>query len=847
MFTPQRPCNLARLIFIVPLLFSLSFMLRAENHNNAMQTPSSFRPPQFKSTQKPHIEFAEHRLLVKFKGIPSRPPGRAMMPQTLPLKAASALNKVQGQVVKTLGVIGVHLVETPQPLGRAIEALYRSGAVEYAEPDYKVKAEVVPDDPAFDLLWGLNNTGQTGGVPDADIDAPEAWDTATLGKGVIVGVVDTGVDYSHEDLAGNMWQNPGEIAADGIDNDGNGWVDDIYGIDTVNNDSDPFDDNNHGTHVTGTIGALGNNGKGITGIAWETKIMALKFLDASGSGFNSDAIEAIGYALSMKNKLGYLRMILNNSWGGGGYSQALYDAIQTAQNEGVLFLAAAGNEGRDTDLYPHYPSGYDLDNIITVGASDQKDQPPVLFGTASWSNRGCTSVDLSAPGDNIFSTLPFNQYGFNSGTSMATPHVSGIAALIWSKYPNQNWRVVKSALLNSVEQKSALKKYSVSQGRVNLNRAINFAGFNKPAIWNVSPASGAPTTLITIRGHNFGATPGNVYINGLLASVISWNPDRIEAEISAGTAYGTGKVKVARADSNAVHIGACFKVAYTPSLVGHTFLPRGWASGALVGGDFWIIGGGTIWGQTGLVEKVDLATGQSRIDSDWMMPTPVTNTGAAAIGSKIYVVGGLDWNTSVVYGTLQIFDTTSETWSAGAPLPQPVASPAVAAVDDKLYVFGGANSSGAILNTTYIYDPIENSWSSGAAKPTAVSHGGAASFSTGGTIDILGGFTTPFFGSETTTAERYVIPGDSWTPLPAMVHAHGGAAGSYYKNKPHALFGSYRNKSGELYNAGKWRDVIEGIQSLYLPMAATSGGYLYILDGYDQSASYSNNIWRIKE
>ncbi|MHC4179946.1 MAG: S8 family serine peptidase, partial [Planctomycetota bacterium] len=264
----------------------------------------------------------------------------------------------------------------------------------YAEPNYQLHTwDTFPNDPSFVNLWGLHNTGQSGGVADADVDAPEAWSVSTGSGSVVVANIDTGVDYNHEDLGANMWVNPGETPGDGIDNDGNGYVDDVYGIDAVNGDSDPFDNNGHGTHTAGTIGAVGNNGLGVAGLNWDVQIMALKFLDASGFGSTDGAIACLDYVTMMRTNYGINVVASNNSWGGGGFSQALRDAIEASNQAGILFVAAAGNGGwdgvgDDNDLIPHYPSNYELDGIIAVAATDHNDR------RASFSNYGATSVDL---------------------------------------------------------------------------------------------------------------------------------------------------------------------------------------------------------------------------------------------------------------------------------------------------------------------------------------------------------------------------------------------------------------------------------------------------------------------
>jgi len=256
-----------------------------------------------------------------------------------------------------------------QALIERIAAMRASGLFEYVEPDYLLSTRLTPTDPAFidGTLWGLRNLGQAGGRAGADIDAVRAWDITTGSSSVIVAVIDTGVRYTHQDLASQMWINPGEIPGDGIDDDNNGYVDDVYGINAINDDGDPMDDNDHGSHVAGTIGAAANGGGPHVGVAWTVQIMACKFLSAQGFGSTSDAIQCIDYAVNMGAK------ILNNSWGGGGFSSALLDAINRALQAEVLFVAAAGNDGTDNDQGPHYPSNYPLENIISVAALDRSD------------------------------------------------------------------------------------------------------------------------------------------------------------------------------------------------------------------------------------------------------------------------------------------------------------------------------------------------------------------------------------------------------------------------------------------------------------------------------------------
>jgi PKD repeat protein len=369
-------------------------------------------------------------------------------------------------------------------VAEAIRQFRDDPRIEYIEPNYLWYAiETIPNDTDFAMLWGLHNTGQTGGTADADIDAPEAWSLRNDCSDVVIAVIDTGVDYTHPDLKDNMWTNPGEIPGNGIDDDGNGYVDDVHGWDWVNKDADPKDDHYHGTHCAGTIAGRGNNAGGVAGVCWRAKIMALKFLSASGSGSTDNAVKAVEYATLMKIDHGVNLRLTSNSWGGGGFSQALYDAIEAAGEAGILFVAAAGNNGKDTDASAHYPSSYDLDNIVSVAATDHKD------AKASFSNWGKTTVDLGAPGVKIYSTALNGGYRQADGTSMACPHVAGAAALVWARFPQLTAEQVKARLLESVDPVDSMKDRTVSGGRLNLFKAIDspdsqlkadFTAFYKP-------------------------------------------------------------------------------------------------------------------------------------------------------------------------------------------------------------------------------------------------------------------------------------------------------------------------------------------------------------------------------
>ena len=328
----------------------------------------------------------------------------------------------------------------------AVAAEYRllTDSVEYAEPNYVInldpepqaysppsyldRAVNGPNDPMFGDQWSLSNSGQRGGRAKADISALLAWEKTKGTRKVVVAVLDSGVDYTHPDLIKNMWVRPADIAAY-ADDDLGGRIDDAQGFNAIDNTGDPMDENGHGTHCAGIIGAEGDNNEGIAGINWQVEIMPLKFMNANGSGTTADAIKAINYVIDRK-RAGVNVRVINASWGSTMSSRALEDAIRKAGDEGILFVAASGNSSADADRSPHYPAGYNLPNIISVAALNRSDE------LASFSNYGAKSVHVAAPGAEILSTWLGRAFEEHSGTSMATPEVVGVAALVLAVEPN---------------------------------------------------------------------------------------------------------------------------------------------------------------------------------------------------------------------------------------------------------------------------------------------------------------------------------------------------------------------------------------------------------------------------
>lgn len=343
--------------------------------------------------------------------------------------------------------------------------------VEYAEPNDEIVLEdevsraepVLPNDPRFGDQWALANDGQRGGKEGADISAMRAWTVTKGSDKVVVAVLDSGVDYTHQDLVNNIWIRPQNIRQ--YEDRNLGTVNDIHGYNAVDNSGDPMDENGHGTHCAGIIGAEGGNDLGITGVNWNVQIMPLKFMNAGGFGDTKDAIECINYVIDRKHA-GVNVRVISASWGSTHKSRALEDVIRKAYEAGILFVAASGNSAVDTDRTPHYPASYNVGNIISVAALDRSDE------LASFSNYGAKSVHIAAPGKEILSTWLNNDFEEHSGTSMATPVVAGIAALALSMDPGLSVDELHEKLMKSVDKLESLKGKVATGGRISAAKAV---------------------------------------------------------------------------------------------------------------------------------------------------------------------------------------------------------------------------------------------------------------------------------------------------------------------------------------------------------------------------------------
>jgi subtilisin family serine protease len=436
-------------------------------------------------TQSP--KYRTDRILVRFR------PGVTRETMQAVHRAIGTTVLSEPAIVDRLQVVQLAVRETVEETVRQYRA---NPSVLYAEPDYIVHALGVPNDPQFPTQWNMQNTGQAGGTAGADIRATQAWGLTTGSSNVVVAILDTGIDYTHQDLAANVWSSGSGFSA--MDENGNPIECGAgsHGLNEVAASCDPMDDNGHGSHVSGIIGAEGNNGIGVAGVNWNVQILPCKFLNSSGYGDTSAAIQCLNLVKELKDS-GVNIVATNNSWGGSGFSQALQDAIQAQMQDGILFVAAAGNDFADNDQVPTYPANTALPNVLSVAATDRND------AVASFSNLGRHTVDLGAPGVDILSTTPNNTYSFDSGTSMAAPHVTGVAALLKAQDPSRDWRAIKNLILAGGHPIPALGD-TVTGRRLDAYGAVTCTNSTvtsrlQPIPDTISGSAGAPIALSALH------------------------------------------------------------------------------------------------------------------------------------------------------------------------------------------------------------------------------------------------------------------------------------------------------------------------------------------------------------
>lgn len=469
--------------------------------------------------------------------LPPHRPGELIVKFRSPKSAGKIVEGLKARTMTPVLPYGLQKISLPagKSVSDALSELGSNPDVLYAEPNYIARKSQIPNDPRFSEQWSL-----------AAISAPQAWDLATGSASVIVATLDTGIDYRHPDLIDNLWINNGEISNNGIDDDGDGIIDDVNGIVIKGGvvGGNPMDDDTadaHGTHVAGIIGAAGNNSVGVSGVNWRVKLVAVKFLHGPlGEGDLADAVTGMAYAI------GHGAKVINCSFEVPGSSKALAEAITEADKQGVLVVSAAGNSGNNIDRSVVVPASIRTSNNIAVAATTQNDTLP------SWSNFGQRSVDLAAPGGmstgdstGILSTVTlfdkntkqFLRYRTTAGTSMSAPHVSGVAALVWGAFPGLSHHQVRGRIMNGVDRLAGLKASTITGGRLNAFGALTAADI--PAIFSVVPGTPARGEEITISGVNFGNTAGNLKIGGAELQVTSWSDTVVTAIVPAAAIGGT--------------------------------------------------------------------------------------------------------------------------------------------------------------------------------------------------------------------------------------------------------------------------------------------------------------------
>jgi subtilisin family serine protease len=581
---------------------------------SAFMLPASMKSSSAISSQS---QYVKGEVLIKFK--------RGAETQQMML-AHSALN---ASVVKDYSLTGWQRVRLPEGMGveEALSHYRKLSFVAEAQPNFIYHILVTPNDARFGELYGM-----------AKIQAPTAWDTTTGSSSVIVAVIDTGVFYNHEDLAPNMWHNPGEVPSNGIDDDSNGYVDDVFGIDLPNNDSDPTDDFNHGTHVAGTIGARGNNGAGVAGVNWNVSIMAIKLHDSAGNATAADAIEAFQYVTMMKNR-GINIRVTNNSWGGApeaaGFDQALKDAIDAAGNAGILNVFSAGNNASNNDSLPFYPASYTSPHILSVAASTATD------ARAGFSNFGATSVDLAAPGQGILSSIIGTaSYGFNSGTSMAAPHVSGAAALLAAHNSSLSNLSLKASLMNSVDALSQWTGLVKTGGRLNIARAIasptvcNFTLSQNSQFFNSTGGSSSVDVTVATNCDWIAASnaPWITVVSGALGS----GNGTVNFSVAANpnSASRTGTMTIAGQPYTVTQEGVAGGCSFSISPTGQSFSTTGGSSVVNV-----TAGAGCNWTAVSNAAFITITGGASGSGNGSVNYSVAANSGSASRSGTMTIAG----------------------------------------------------------------------------------------------------------------------------------------------------------------------------------------------------------------
>ena len=799
-------------------------------------------------------------------------------------------------VKKSFKNTGVQVITLPAGISvaQAITTLKSNPDIEYAEPNLVYRINTLPNDPRFDDLWGLNNTGQTGGTDDADIDAPEGWDIA-IGKGdVVVGVIDTGIDYTHEDLMENMWINEAEASGTlGVDDDDNGYIDDIYGIDTFNDDADPMDDHGHGTHVAGTIGAVGNNEVGVVGVNWDVRIMALKFLSAGGYGYTDDAVECIEYVLDMRAKGVNIR-VTNNSWGGGGPSQALYNAINALRGRDVLFIAAAGNSARNTDRYRNYPSGYNLDNIIAVAATDHNDD------LSRFSNYGVRTVDVGAPGEDILSTLPGGGYEPVSGDIFfddveagagnwtadipweITDAYSYSESYSWTDSPGKYYdNNVNSSLISEIIDLSGYTGEIINLGfyaRVSLeedwdNLYIEVSGDGGSTWKIIGSLTGYHTTWSLYSYYipeNFRTELFRFRFYLMTDSDITYDGVYID-NIGIGIGSGSNNYDTYSGTSMACpHVSGLAALIYSyrenPDFQINYLEVRNIIFGTvdpLPSLQQMILTGGRINAYGALLYPVKLPSIQSLSPQQGSEGAELTIKGEK-FGDKSGIVTFYDdieaeniisWsNTSIVVvvpiGASQgpVTITTSDGITSNglyfrvadfldlqASIPIGVNRAAITSAYEKIYVIGGYTEKGyAETGIVQTYDPYLNYWITGSSKPTSAANACAVVIE--GLIYIVGGYQTFPYPTFLDSLEIYDPSTNTWTTGTSMPPALSGHGAVTLNGKLYVMGGNTDSGiNSYLYEYDPYSDTWTQLASMNTPRSffgtGVINGNIYIFGG----------------